>query len=257
MEGRPVALSLARRFIDDLSWLSLSVPLGVIAKPISVAPLQAARAACADRPPWTILFARAYALVARDQPELRRFYVRVPWRGLHECASSVATIMIERDWRGERALFPARLKSVAERPLPDLLAEFERQRTEPVETVPHFKRVLAYARLPTALRRAIWWYAFHHGALRPGYFGTYGLSVLGHAGATIVRPVSPLTNFVGYGPIASDGAVQLTMAFDHRVMDGGSIVTAMASLEAVLNGAVADEVSALGRAQAAGQIHQT
>jgi hypothetical protein len=31
----------------------------------------------------------------------------------------------------------------------------------------------------------------------------------------------------------------------------------MASLEAVLNGAVADEVSALGRAQAAGQIHQT
>jgi hypothetical protein len=262
MQGRPVALSLARRFVDDLSWISLGVPLGVIRKPINIAVLRDARAQCRDKPPWTLLFARAYAFVAREQPELRRFYVRVPRRRLHEAATSVATIMMEREWRGERALFPARLKNIGERPLTDLVADFGNQRTAPIESLSHFRRILTVSRLPTMLRRPLWWYAFHHGDLRPGYFGTFGLSILGQSGATIVRPVSPLTNFVGYGPFAPDGGVELTMAFDHRVMDGGAIVDAMASLEAMLNGAVADEVRQLALSQQAadqvvGQIHQT
>jgi hypothetical protein len=257
MDGRRIALTPARRFVDDLSWISLGVPLGVIRKPISIAGLRDARTACPDRPPWTVLFARAYALVARDQPELRRSYVRVPWRGLHEAGSSVATIMIEREVDGETAILPARLKSIGERTLADLVADFENQRTAPISTLKHFSRILRVSRWPTMLRRPLWWYAFHNGDLRPGYFGTFGLSILGQSGATIVRPVSPLTNFVGYGPFAADGTVELTMAFDHRVMDGAAIVTAMATLEAMLNGAVADEVRQLARSQVAGQIHQT
>ncbi len=245
MEGRFVPLSPARRFVDDLSWISLGVPLGVIRRPICVAALRDARAACPNRPPWTVLFARAYAHVARDQPELRRSYVRVPRRGLHEAGSSVATIMIEREVDGETAILPARLKNIGERPLADLIADFDNQRTAPIDSLKHFRRILRISRWPTMLRRPLWWYAFHNGDLRPGYFGTFGLSVLGQNGATIVRPVSPLTNFVGYGPFAADGSVELTMAFDHRVMDGGAIVSAMGRLEAMLNGRVADEVRAL------------
>ncbi len=91
------------------------------------------------------------------------------------------------------------------------------------------------------IRRAIWWLGMNIGRQRPNYFGTFGVSVLGSTGTSVVYPVSPWPVFVTYGPIAADGSVEVLLAFDHRVMDGAVVARAFGALEAALNGPVAEE----------------
>ncbi len=246
MRFRTIPLTPPRRIVADLSHARLWVPLGVIRRRIDISALREARGTAARPIPWTVLFAKGYALVARDRPELRRSYVRLPWPQLSEASGSIASIMIERDWGGEPALFPAQLKLPAERPLVDLAADLDRALTQPVESIRHFRVLLRLSRWPSPIRALLWWLAFNVGPWRASYYGTFGISVLGQAGAMIDVPVSPLSNFVSYGPFGADGGVDVIMAFDHRVTDGALIAEALAALEQALAGPVADEVRALG-----------
>jgi hypothetical protein len=246
MRARSIPLSLTRRFIADLCHTRQGVPLGVVRSTINVAAVRDARRAAAVQIPWTILFARAYALVARTTPELRQAYVRLPSPRLSESESSVASIMIERDWNGAVALFPARLKRPEDRSLIELAAELETMLTAPVEMIHHFKVIMRLSRWPWPVRRLLWWLAHNVGAWRPGYFGTFGISTLGAFGVTVNVPVSPLTNFVSYGPIAANGDVELLMGFDHRVMDGALIARTMRDLGEALNGPIVAELRAIG-----------
>jgi hypothetical protein len=203
--------------------------------------------ALATRPvPWTVIFAKAWALVADMTPELRRSYVKLPWPQLSQAQASVASIMIERDWAGEPGLFPARLKDPAARPLVDLAADLDRARSAPAHSIRHFAVIMRLCRWPWPVRRALWFLAHNVGIWRVAYFGTFGISVLGQSGVTIDVPVSPLTTFVSYGPFRTDGTVEAIIAFDHRVMDGALIAIALARLEETLNGAIAQELEQLG-----------
>src|SRR5258708_3009650 len=58
--------------------------------PMAVARVVAARARLAERPSWTVVFARAFALVAAEVPELRRAYLGFPRPHLYEHPDSVA-----------------------------------------------------------------------------------------------------------------------------------------------------------------------
>ncbi|MGL4437917.1 MAG: acyltransferase [Bosea sp. (in: a-proteobacteria)] len=245
MKMRSIPLSLPRRFIADLSETRLAVPLGVVRRTINIGRLRQTRR---ETPtvPWTILFAKAWALVASDIPALRQTYAKLPWPHLTEADASAATIMIERDWDGEKALFPAKLKRPAERALTDLAHELDRHVNGPVETNRHYAVIMRLTRLPLPIRRLAWWLAFNVGAWRVAYFGTFGISVLGHAGVMIDVPVSPLTSFVSYGPFQPNGDVEIIVAFDHRVMDGGLVAEAMSQLEQVLNTTIIAELQALG-----------
>jgi hypothetical protein len=190
----------------------------VVRRTINIATLRDARREH-GAVPWTVLFAKAWALVAADNAALRQTYAKVPWPHLSEADASVATIMIERDWNGEKALFPAKLKRPAERSLTDLSEELARCVSGPVDANRHYAVITRLTRLPLPIRRLAWWLAFNVGAWRVAYFGTFGISVLGHAGVMIDVPVSPLTSFVSYGPFQPNGDVEVIVAFDHRVMD--------------------------------------
>jgi hypothetical protein len=245
MPMKYVPLSQPRRFIADLSHASLAVPLGVVRRTINIAPLRQARTAT-QAIPWTILFAKAWALIAAERPALRQTYARLPWPHLSEAGTSVASIMIERDWHGEKGLFPAKLKRPAERALPDLAADLARSTVEPVGSNRHFAVIMRLTKLPLPIRRLAWWLTFNVGAWRVAYFGTFGISVLGHTGVSIDVPVSPLTCFLSYGPFQPNGDVEVIVAFDHRVMDGGLVADAMNQLEHVLNGPILEELQSLG-----------
>jgi hypothetical protein len=245
MPMRSIPLSLPRRFIADLSHTRLAVPIGVIRRTINIARLREARRE-APPIPWTILFAKAWALVAAQTPALRQTYAKLPWPHLSEADASVVTIMIERDWLGQPSLFPAKLKRPAERTLIDLTADLQRHVSGPFSANQHYAVILRLSRLPLLVRRLLWWVAFNVGAWRVAYFGTFGISVLGHAGVTIALPVSPLTSFVSYGPFQPNGDVEVMVAFDHRVMDGGLVADAMNELDRMLNGAIIQELQTLG-----------
>jgi hypothetical protein len=231
MPGRSIPLSPSRVFIADLSHAALKLPQGVIARRIDLSAAIALRKAMAVKPSWTAIVAKAWGEVAREMPELRRTYVALPWPRLFEHETSVASIIVEREIDGEAVLFPARVKSPAERSLAEITADIDTAMQAPIASISRNRMILRVSRLPLPLRRLIWWLAFNTPRLRQHYVGTFGISVLGHLGAEILHPVSPVTTFVSYGPFAADGTVTVTVGFDHRVMDGAVVARAMALLE--------------------------
>jgi hypothetical protein len=110
----------------------------------------------------------------------------------------------------------------------------------PVEEVGTFRRTLRVSRLPRPLRRLLWWIGLNFsGYRRARNWGTFGVSVYSGLGAESLHPLSPLTTTLNYGVIAEDGAVDVRVIYDHRVLDGSSIARALADLEETLNGPVA------------------
>jgi hypothetical protein len=245
MRGRAIRLSVPRRIVVDLLYFARGVPTVPVQKRMSLGPLLAARAACRERPRWTVIFTKAYALMAREFPEFRRAYVKIPWPHFYEYPASNATVVIERDYRGEPGLFSISIKEPARQSLRDIGRQLEHASTAPVEDIKDFRRMMHFARLPRPLRRAFWWICLNIGRQRGNYFGTFGVSVYSALQAESLHPLSPLTTVLNYGVISSDGDVTVRIIYDHRVMDGATVARALARLEEILNTVVVEELRSL------------
>jgi len=245
MRGRMIRLSVPRRIVIDLLYFASGIPTVPVQKRMSLGALVSARAACRERPRWTAIFTKAYALMAREFPEFRRAYVKIPWPHLYEYPASNATVIIERDYRGEAGLFSISIKEPARQSLRDIGRQLEHASTAPVEEIKDFRRTIQFARLPRPLRRALWWICLNIGRQRGNYFGTFGVSVYSALNAESLHPLSPLTTLLNYGVISSDGVLDARIIYDHRVMNGATVARALARLEEILNSAMLEEVLAL------------
>ena len=245
MRGRMIRLSIPRRMVMDLLYFAKSIPAVPVQRRMSLAPLIAARATCEERPRWTAIFTKAYALTARDFPELRRAYVKLPWPHLYEYPKSRATIIIERDYHGEPGLFSITVKEPAERSLRDIGALLEHATTAPVESIKDFRRTMQFTHLPRPIRRALWWICLNWGRQRSNYFGTFGLSVYSGLNAESLHPLSPITTLLNYGVMSADGMLDVRIIYDHRVMDGATVARALGRLEEVLNKEMVEEVRSI------------
>jgi hypothetical protein len=244
MRGKAIRLSPMRRFIGDLLRASTAVPTVPVQRRMSLARLIAARAALPIRPSWTAIFTKAYALVAAEMPELRRAYLKFPWSHLCEYPHSAATVAVERDYDGEKAVFFSRIKRPDAIPLHELSSSIGRLREVPIDQQKEFRRVLTVSGLPMPLRRVLWWFCLNSSRLRSHHFGTFAVSVYSGLGAESLHPLSPLTTTLNYGVIHSDGTVDVRIIYDHRVLDGASIARALNSLEQTLTGQIVDELCA-------------
>lgn len=251
MRGRFVSLSRPRRIVADHCHFARKTPTGVLKRTINIAPLIRARADAAKKIPWFALFLKGYAIVAQQHAPLRRVYVKLPWPHLYEYPGSVASLVIERDYHGEDALFLARLKNPESRSVIEIAEKVAELKAAPIESVKDFRLALQFALIPLLPRRLLWWIGMNIGRQRANYFGSFGMSVLGAEGTRVNFPISPWTSFMSYGPIAGNGDVEIVIGFDHRVMDGAVISRAMGDLEKALNSAVADEIGEPGSAAAA------
>src|SRR5690606_3357470 len=99
MRGRSLPLSLARKLVVDLT--RLHVPSVPVQRVMNIAEVVKARAECRDRPALSAIFAKAYALAAKDIPILRRAYVKLPTPRLYEYPISTASMVVEREFQGE------------------------------------------------------------------------------------------------------------------------------------------------------------
>jgi hypothetical protein len=243
MRGRMIRLSIPRRMVGDLLYFARGIPTVPVQKRMALGPLVAARAACRERPRWTVLFTKAYALMAREFPEFRRAYVKLPWPHLYEYPASNATVIIERDYHGEPGLFSISIKEPARQSLRDIGRQLEHASTAPIEDIKDFRRTIQFTRLPRPLRRAFWWICLNFGRQRGNYFGTFGVSVYSALNAESLHPLSPLTTLLNYGVMSSDGVLDVRIIYDHRVMDGATVARALARLEQILNSAIRDEVA--------------
>lgn len=243
MRGTPIPLSRARRLICDLLHFAIGVPTVPVQRRMRLAPVVAARRAAAYRPPWSAIFAKAFALVAVEAPEFRRAYCKFPRPHLYEYPISIATIGIERDYQGEKVVLAIRVKDPATRPLAEVGEMIRMGMTTPVDEVKDFRGPLRISGFPLLLRRLLWWLGLNVGRQRIKYFGTFGISVYSSLGAESLHPVSPLTSTLTYGVFAPDGSVDVRLIYDHRVMDGATVARALARLEEVLNTSLRDELT--------------
>jgi hypothetical protein len=244
MRGRAIKLSVQRRMVIDYLHFATTVPTVPVQKHISIGRLAAARSACHDRPRWTAILTKAFALVAEEVPQLRRAYVKFPWPHLYEYPTSKANVMIEREYHGEPTLCPVSIKDPAHLALPAICALLQRAATAPLETVKDFRRWRQLTRLPRPLRRALWWIGLNVGRQRGNFFGTFGVSVYSALKAESLHPLSPLTALLNYGVI-TDGGFDVRVIYDHRVMDGATVARALGRLEVILNSVILEEVRSL------------
>jgi len=252
MRGRALPLSYPRRLVCDLMYFSMAVPRVTVQRRMNIAPLVAARHALPQRPSWTAIFTKGYALLADECVELRRAYLRYPVPHLYEYPESAAGIAHERDIDGERAVLQTVIKSPARKSIRRLSAAILDARTKPVEEIGAFRKSLRLARLPLLLRRLLMGLAINSGRRRANDFGTFHLSVYSGLGAESFNPLSPVTTLLNYGPIDSDGGINVRILYDHRVMDGATVARALARFETILNGPVVDELMTRVAASARG-----
>jgi hypothetical protein len=245
MRGRAIRLSLPQRTVLDLLHFAAGVPTVPVQRRMSLGPILAARAACRERPRWTAIFAKAYALTAREFPHLRRAYLKFPWPILYEYPTSIANIVIERDYQGEPSLFSIVIKDPAKQSLRELGRTLQHASTAPTEEIKDFRRSLRIARLPRPLRRLLWLIGLNIGRQRANYFGTFALSVYSALNAESLHPLTPLTTLLNYGVIDSDGSVNVRIIYDHRTLNGATVARVLARLEDILNSVVADELRSM------------
>jgi hypothetical protein len=239
MRGRSIALSKPRRLVIDLLHFARKVPSLPVQKRMQLAAVAAARKACRERPQWSAIFIKAYAVVAQEMPVLRRAYIRVPWPHLYEYSSVSASLMIEREYDGDHGLFSMLIKNAGGRSLTELRDLIRIGTDAPLDSIKDFRRALRIAGWPRLLRRVVWWIGLNIGRQRGNYFGTFGLSVYSALNVDSLHPLSPLTTVLNYGHIGDDGRVNVRIIYDHRVMDGADVARALTRLEEVLNGEIA------------------
>lgn len=246
MSWRWVRPSLGRRMMADLSWASLRIPRCVMTARLRIPRAQTARAALpAPRPPWTTLFLKGFGLAAEPHPALRRCHATLPWPRMLELDHAIGCVVLEREHEGESALSIARLPRCHAIPLPELAQRLTQAKSAPSAEARSFRQFRRFARLPWPLRRFLLRLGIATGGPVVLYGGTFAISALGERGVTILDSVSVLPIFLSYGPISPEGEVDVTLSFDHRVMDGADGADALRGLEEALEGPVTDELLGL------------
>jgi hypothetical protein len=243
--GSRLRLSLPRRQVGDLLHFAAKVPSVPVQRRMCLGPLRAARQKCHVRPKWVLLIAKGFSQIAAELPRFRQSFMTFPWPHLYQHPESVATIAVEREYKGEEAVFFPKFHAPDKVLISTAEAYLRYFKDAPIEQIDEFWLGLFVSRLWRPLRRSLWWYALNaSGDIRARVFGTFGISVYSGLGAESLHPISPTTCLLNFGTIDNEGRVDLRLIYDHRVLDGASVARGLKRLEECLNDQVAGELDA-------------
>ena len=197
-----------------------------------------------NRISWSVLFIKAFAIVAANRPVLRQTFQRWPWAHIYLHPYSVAMLATHRMHQDEPWVFHARFEKPDLQSLTELQSRLDRYVTEPVPQV--FRMQWQLSGLPTFVRRVLWWWTLNIALKkRTRRIGTYFLTTLAGKGVEIQDPPAYFTSNLTYGPLDERNRCRVTMSYDHRLMDGSTVADCLIELEEVLNGAIADELASI------------
>ena len=241
--GKSIPLSLPRRWVSDILHFGKDVPIITGDRGLRVKKLVAARRSVQHPPSWQAIILKAVGLASEQVPELRRSYMSYPWPRLHEMPYSVGTVVIDREYEGERAVFCAPLLHPEKLPLADIQRKCDAWKVDPVAAHGPLRRQVRTAKLPRPIRRAMWWYGLKcSGYLKGRYFGTFAVNCLAGMRGRITQMCFPVTSYLYYGVPEKDGTMPIQYGFDHRVYDGYTCARAVGILEEILSGPILAEV---------------
>lgn len=241
-DGRRFLVPASRNLSRDLLAFHQGVPLCGHDRRMNLATVAVVRQASPVRVSWPALFLKAYGLVARKFPELRQTWYRWPWAHIYQHPLSVATLAVQRELAGEPWLFWGRIVEPEALPLIEIQRRIDWYRDGDASAV--FKKQIRFARLPTVMRRLMWhWNLGVATAKRADRIGTFFLSTLAGRGVEIQLPPSVQTGCLTFGPLDNDQFARVTLAYDHRIMDGALVADVLAELERTLNGSLVAELT--------------
>lgn len=246
MKGTFKSINLARKLVIDL--MHVSVPLVIVKRTMKLERLVQARAKLAVRPGWMPIVAKAFCIVARDEPDLRTFFLRWPWPHFYELPRSAAMAAIVRDSFDKEVPVLLKIGAADEMPLSEIEAILQRGKNAPLDQVPDLNRVIRILRLPMPLRRLIWSFGLNIGRQRGNHFGTISITSIASMGSETVVANTPGPSLISYGMVRADSTMELLLHWDHRIFDGILAARALQRLEDVMNGEIADELLASAKA---------
>lgn len=251
LTGQFVKISTARRMIGDFLDASRQIPAIVIHRRMNLGALVDVRESSVTRPSWCAIFTKAFAAIAAEHPELRRTYVSRPWPRFYEFDVNNFSIVIEREFLGEPALFLGRIRSPETLALGDIDALIKDYKCRPVEEISGFRSAIRLAKLPRLVRMAAWSILMNWMPRARGkQIGTHGVSVTAGMGATALNLITPWPFALNYDVFSSDGSLDVRITFDHRVADAVLLAGALKEMEEMLLGPVLNEISMMRRSAA-------
>jgi len=244
--GQYNSISASRRIIMDLMHEARQVPSIPVQRWVQLGDLETIRQQASPRISWFILFMKAFALVAKEHPQLRRSLIRYPWGRFYDHPFSICSLAIERQYQDEPCLFFAHFRSPETQTLTELQDALTRYKAKPIDSVGYYRRALMIGRLPTPVRRMLWWMSLNFSGLkRAKRMGTFGITSYGVLGAESLHPISPLTCTFNFGPIGKDGTVLIKIIYDHRTLDGSEVARRLRDIETALLTEVRAELLAM------------
>jgi hypothetical protein len=244
MRGTVRKISLSRRVIVDLMRASADVPFVAVRRTLSVERLAAARKGLSRRPAWAVIFAKAFAILAREQPILRRAYLKWLWPHFYEFPQTVAMIVVAPDATPDGVLlFPVKAPDLTS--LVEADSQVRKAKTQPIEATPFFRKTMMVTRLPSPIRRLAWTIGMNFGRQRGNYLGTLLVTSVAAFGGGEVEALGPNSFILSYDRLSSDGTINIMIRWDHRITDAAFIGAELSRLEQILNNQIADEMLAL------------
>jgi len=228
----------------DLLYFSFKEKLNGASYSINVAAVAAARQLGQPRISWGAVFTKAIAITADRYPELKRTYMPFPWAHFYEHPFPVASIVVEREWQGEYAVFFDRVRSPKQKSLAELSDTLRSLKTLPVESVGGYRLLIRITRYPFLIRRLLWRIALYgSGRLRARCIGTFAVNSIRGPHFAMTQATTPTAVAIYYGTVNHEGDVPIQIFFNHNIIDGAQVHRLLQALGEALNGPILAELS--------------
>ncbi len=236
-------ISRSRQTIIDLMYFSMSFPLIAIERSMNFGKLASAPKDHPQRPLWSALFAKGFALAAEEFAVLRQGYFRFPIPCIYEYEETTVNIAHELSVGGEASVLPVRVRSPNKMSLDDIRSKIVEMADADLWQRGFYRTLSAVGFPPFFLRRPIWWFALNIPRFRRRAFGTAVTTSIGALGAESLTPRAPVTSLLAYGPLDPNGFLRVRLVFDHRVYDGATAARVLARVEELMLGSIYNEIA--------------
>jgi hypothetical protein len=224
----------SRALVSDILHFHQAIPTCAQDRLIPLAELDELRRGLRNRISWPAIFLKAFSAVAVQHPKLRQTWRSWPWPHIFQHESAWGTVAVSRRFREDDWLFWGQFESPESTELEEIQEKLDRFQNGHVEEV--FRKQLLLSSLPRLARRLIWWWQLNlAGEKRVKRTGTFSLSSVAGRGAEIQHPPGFVTSVLTFGPINSEGKSRVTIAYDHRLMDGAFVADRLEELETELH----------------------
>ncbi len=241
---RRLRIPRSRHIVSLLLSYHQAMPICAHDRLVDLSELVEVRRNSAVRISWPVIFMKAYSLVCAANPVLRQWHQSFPWPHLGESPDVVAMVAVTRQYCDEDWLFFGRFDKADQRALDELQRRLDQYQNHPVEIA--FRTQARFSLYPRFIRRLVFWGKMNlSGNRRLKRLGTFGLTTISGSGATIQMPPTPNTSAITYGPMNENHQSLVTVAYDHRLMDGMTVARLLQEQDDALHGPVLQELREL------------